>query len=186
MPPPERAQALALLYEYTQGDSLRKHALAVEAALCAYARHLGGDENLWGMAGLLHDFDYERFPSLEDHPFRGAEILRQRGYPEELVHAVLAHASHTGVARQSPLDRALFACDELCGFVVAVALVRPSKRLADVQVDSVTRKFKDKAFARAVSREEIRLGAQELGLPLEDHVGRVLSALQGAAPALGL
>ncbi len=186
MPPPERAQALALLYEYTQGESLRKHALAVEAAVCAYARHLGGDEDLWGMAGLLHDFDYERFPSLEEHPFRGAEILRQRGYPEELVHAVLAHAPHTGVARQSPLDRALFACDELCGFVVAVALVRPSKRLADVQVDSVTRKFKDKAFARAVSREEIRLGAQELGLTLEDHVGRVLSALQGAAPALGL
>jgi len=186
MPLPSRDEALALLYEHTSGESLRRHALAVEAAVRKYARHLAADEESWALAGLLHDMDYERFPSPEDHPFRGAEILRQRGYPEEIVHAVLAHAPHTGVARESPLDRALFACDELCGFVMAVAMVRPSKRLADVEVSSVTKKLKDKAFARNVNRDEIRLGAAELQVEMEEHVARVLGALKGAAASLGL
>lgn len=186
MPLPARAGSLALLHEHTQGESLRRHALAVEAALRDYARRMGGDEELWGAAGLLHDMDYERFPSPQDHPFRGAEILRRHGYPEELVHAVLAHAPHTGVARESLLDRVLFACDELCGFLVAVALVRPSKRLADVEVSSVTMKLKDKAFARNVSRDEIRRGAEEISAPLEEHIAAVLGALKLAAPGLGL
>lgn len=186
MPLPPRGVSLTLLHEHTQGESLRRHALAVEAAVREYARRLGGDEELWGAAALLHDMDYERFPSLEDHPFRGVEILRRRGYPEEMVHAVLAHAPHTGVPRDTPLDRALFACDELCGFVMAVALVRPSKKLADVQVSSVTKKLKDRAFARNVNRDEIRQGAAELSIDFDEHVGRVLGALQRIAPELGL
>jgi len=186
MPTPPRQEALDLLYEHTQGESLRRHALAVEAAVRAYARFLGGDEAQWGLAGLLHDLDYERFPSLEDHPFRGVEILRERNYPEEIIHAVLAHASHTGTARLSQLDRVLFACDELCGLIVAAALVQPSKRLADVKVSSVKKKLKDKAFARGVNREEIRLGVQELQVEMDEHVGRVLEALKSAAPELGL
>lgn len=186
MPLPPRAASLALLHEHTQSESLRRHALAVEAALRDYARLQGGDEELWGAAGLLHDMDYERFPSPQDHPFRGVEILRERGYPEELVHAVLAHASHSGVPRESPLDKALFACDELCGFLVAVAMVRPSKRLAEVELSSVTKKLRDKAFARNVNREEILVGARELGLDLPEHVSRVLASLQRIAPELGL
>ncbi len=186
MPLPPRSESLALLHEHTRSDSLRRHALAVEAALRDYASRLGGDTELWGAAGLLHDMDYERFPSPQDHPFRGAEILRRRGYPEELVHAVLAHAPHTGVPRLSPLDRALFACDELCGFLVAVAMVRPSKRIAEVEVPSVTKKFKDKAFARNVSRDDMRLGAEELAIELPQHIASVLTALQRIAPELGL
>jgi putative nucleotidyltransferase with HDIG domain len=183
---PSRDEALALLHEHTQGDSLRRHALAVEAAMREYARHFGCEEELWALAGLLHDMDYESYPSLQDHPFKGAEILRRRDYPETLVHAVLAHAPHTGVARDSLLDRSLFACDELCGFVMAVAMVRPSRRLADVEVGSVVKKLKDKAFARNVNREEIRLGAAELQIELDAHIARVLAALKGAAPLLGL
>jgi putative nucleotidyltransferase with HDIG domain len=183
---PSRAEALALLHEHTQSDSLRRHALAVEAAVRGYAGILGGEPEMWGLAGLLHDLDYERFPSPQEHPFRGAEILRRRGYPEELVHAVLAHASHTGVERTSPLDHALFACDELCGFVMAVAMVRPSRRLAEVEVPSVLKKLKDKAFARNISREDIRQGAERLQVPLDEHVGRLLSFLRPEAPALGL
>lgn len=175
-----------LLHEHTQNESLRRHALAVEAAVCAYARMLGGREALWGLAGLLHDLDYERYPSLQDHPFRGAEILRDWNYPEEVVHAVLSHAAHTGVPRLSALDRALYACDELCGLIVAVALVQPSKKLADVKLSSVRKKLKDKAFARSVNREDIHAGAKELSVDLEVHIGRVLEALKEAAPALGL
>ncbi|MCZ6779606.1 MAG: HD domain-containing protein [Acidobacteriota bacterium] len=186
MPTPPRQEALDLLYEHTHGESLRRHALAVEAAVRAYARLLGGDEELWGLAGLLHDLDYERFPSLEDHPFRGVEILRERTYPEEIIHAVLAHAPHTGTPRLSPLDRVLFACDEICGLIIAAALVQPSKRLADVKVSSVKRKLKDKAFARSVNREEIRQGVQELEVDMDEHIGRVLEALRSAAPELGL
>ncbi|MEE9219544.1 MAG: HDIG domain-containing metalloprotein [Acidobacteriota bacterium] len=181
-----REQALALLYEHTRGESLRRHALAVEAAVRSYARLLGGDEELWGLAGLLHDLDYERYPSADDHPYRGAEILRQQGYPEDVVQAVLSHASHTGVARRSPLDRALFACDELCGLIVAAALVQPSKQLAEVKASSVKKKLKDKSFARNVNRDEIRQGAEELEVDLGDHIGRVLEALRGVASSLGL
>jgi putative nucleotidyltransferase with HDIG domain len=183
---PTRAEALALLHEHTQSESLRRHALAVEAAVRGYALPLGGDPELWGLAGLLHDLDYERYPSPQDHPFRGAEILRRSGYPEELVHAVLAHASHTGVERGSPLDHALFACDELSGFLMAVAMVRPSRRLADVEVPSVLKKLKDKAFARNISRDEIRQGAEALRVELGEHVGRVLESLRQVAPSLGL
>ena len=186
MPTPPRQEALDLLHEHTHGESLRRHALAVEAAVRAYARFLGGDEELWGVAGLLHDLDYERFPSLKDHPFRGVEILREHTYPEEIIHAVLAHASHTGTPRLSRLDRVLFACDELCGLIVAAALVQPTRRLAEVKISSVRKKLKDKAFARSVNREEIRQGVQELEVDMDEHIGRVLEALKAAAPELGL
>ena len=181
-----RDDALSLLHEYTASEGLRAHAYAVEAAMRAYARRLGGDEELWGIVGLLHDFDYERFPTLADHPFRGAEILRQHGWPEEIVAGCLAHAPLTGVPRDTPLRRAIFAVDELTGLITAVALVRPSKKIADVEVKSVRKKMKNKAFAAAVSREDIGLGAQEMGLPLEEHIGVVLGAMQGVAHQLGL
>jgi putative nucleotidyltransferase with HDIG domain len=186
MPYPTRDEAHALLTEHTTKDALLKHAYAVEAAMRAYARKLGGNEEEWGAVGLLHDFDYERYPSLEDHPFRGAEILRERGYPEEMIQAVLGHAAHTGVARETPMARALFAVDELTGLVTAVALVRPSKSVADVTVKSVKKKLKDKSFAANVSREDIRQGAEELGVDLDEHIGFVVEAMRGVAPALGL
>ena len=186
MQTPSRDEAWALLTEYTQNESLIKHALAVEAAMRRYAREYGEDEDQWGAVGLLHDFDYERYPSLDDHPFRGAEILRSRGYDDAFIKAILSHANHTNVPRESNLEKTLFAVDELCGLVTAVALVRPSKRVADVTVKSVKKKLKDKAFARSVNRDDIREGADGLGVPLDEHIGHVIAAMTDSADALGL
>lgn len=180
----DRAQALALLHEYTQSESLRKHALAVEACCRWYAPE--PERDLWGLAGLLHDFDYERWPQVPDHPLEGNKILRAKGYPEPLLHAILAHCEQTGARRESPLDITLFACDELAGFLTACALVKPGRTLAEVEPASVRRKLKDKAFARSVSRADIEQGASELGLPLDTHIANCLAALQAIAPALGL
>lgn len=181
-----RDDALVLLHEWTQKDGLRKHAYGVEAAMRAYARRYGEDAEAWAVVGLLHDFDYERYPDAENHPFRGAEELRRRGLDETLVRAILAHASYTGVPRDTLVAKALFAVDELVGLITAAALVTPDKKLAAVGVRSVIKKMKDKAFARAVNRGEIRLGAEELGVPLEEHIGVVLAAMQANAAELGL
>lgn len=183
---PDREEALALLHEYTKGEALRVHALGVEAAMRHYAAHFGEDIERWGVCGLLHDFDYERYPSLDDHPTKGAEILRARGYDEELVIAILGHAPHTGVPRETRMAKTLFAVDELTGFIGAVALVRPSKKVADVKVKSVKKKLKTPAFARNVSREEIAEGAEELGVDLDEHIQRCIDALTAEADALGL
>jgi putative nucleotidyltransferase with HDIG domain len=183
---PSRAQALAILTEHTSGESLLKHAYAVEAAMRFYAVRGGADAEAWGVAGLLHDFDYERYPSLEDHPFKGAEILRARGVDEGLIQTILSHAPHTGVAPATPMQKTLYAVDELCGFVTAVALVRPSKKLADVEPSSVKKKLKDKGFARNVSREDIVAGAELIGLPLDEHIRNVIDALKPVAGELGL
>ena len=183
---PTRPEAFAILTEHTQGESLLKHALAVEGAMRYYAAWAGEDVEAWGVAGLLHDFDYERYPSLEDHPFRGAEILRTRGIDEELIQTILSHGDHTGVERTTPMRRTLFAVDELSGFITAVTLVRPSKKISDVEPSSVKKKLKDKAFARNISREDIRRGAELLGLSEEEHIANVLSALKAIAPDLGL
>lgn len=184
MPDLDRGAALALLHEYTKSESLRKHALAVEACCRAYAPE--SERELWGITGLLHDFDYERWPNLPDHPLQGNRILTELDYPEPLRHAILAHCSQTGVARETPLDKTLFACDELAGFLTACALVKPNKSLAEVEPAGVQRKLKDKAFARSVSRADILQGASELGVPLEQHIAFCLEALRGIAPALGL
>lgn len=181
-----RNEGLALLHEWTAKDALRKHGYGVEAAMRAYARRSGEDEEKWGLVGLLHDFDYERFPDAENHPWRGAEELRRREFPEDMVRAVLSHASYTGVPRDTPMARTLFAVDELVGLITAAALVQPDKKVAAVTVASVIRKMKDKAFARAVNRDEIREGAADLGLTLEEHIGVVLQALQEQAGVLGL
>lgn len=181
-----RDDAWALLTEFTQNENLQKHALAVEAAVRGYARLWSEDETAWGVTALLHDFDYERYPDLADHPFRGAEILRERGYPEWLVRAVLSHADHTGVARESRLEHTLFACDEMAGFVTAAALVRPSKSLLDLEAKSVVKRMKEKAFARAVSRDDLRRGADEIGVALDEHVARVIAFMREQADALGL
>ena len=186
MPYPTRAEAWAVLTEYTQSDSLIKHALAVEAAMRAYARKFGENEEAWGVVGLLHDFDYEKHPTLDEHPMKGAEVLRARGYPEEMIRAILSHASHTGVPRVTRMAKALYAVDELTGFVTAVALVRPNKRVADVEPKSVKKKMKDKAFARAVNRDEIREGAELLGVEFDEHVQTVIDAMAAAARELGL
>ena len=183
---PSRTEAYTILTEHTHGDSLIKHALAVEGAMRFYAARAGEDAEAWGVAGLLHDFDYEKYPSLDDHPYRGAEILRARGIDEELIQTILSHGDHTGVPRDTPMRRALFAVDELSGFVTAVALVRPSKKLEDVEPSSVKKKLKDKAFARNVSRDDIRRGAELLGLSEDEHIANVLTALKGIAPTLGL
>jgi putative nucleotidyltransferase with HDIG domain len=183
---PTRAEALAILQEHTHGDSLLKHAYAVEAAMRFYAARFGEDTERWAVVGLLHDFDYERFPSLDDHPFRGAEILRSRAYDDELIQAILSHADHAGVPRTTSLQKALFAVDELCGFVTAVTLVRPSRKIEDVEASSVKKKLKDKAFARNVSRDDIARGAELLGLPLDDHIANVITAMKRVAPELGL
>ena len=183
---PTRDEALSLLHEYTESPALRAHARSVEAAMRAYARHYGEDEERWGVAGLLHDFDYERHPTLEEHPFRGAEILRQRGYDEALIEAVLGHAPHTGHPRTTRMARALYAVDELCGFITAVALVRPSRRVAEVEVQSVKKKMKAPAFARSVSREDIVKGAEELGVDLDDHIRRCVAAMAEVAAEIGL
>ena len=182
----ERAAAWSLLTEFTQSESLRKHAMAVEACMRAYARKFGEDEQQWGVVGLIHDFDYEKYPSLDDHPMRGSEILEQRGWPEDIRRAILSHADHTGVARQTRLEHALFACDELAGFITAVALVKPGKSLAEVDARSVRKKMKDKAFARSVSRDDITKGAQELGVELEQHITFCIDAMKAIAGELGL
>ncbi len=182
----DREAAWGLLTEFTQSESLRKHGRAVEACMRAYARQFGEDEERWGVVGLIHDFDYEKYPSLDDHPMRGSEILQQRGWPEEIRRAILSHADHTGVARQTRLEHALFACDELAGFITAVALVKPGKSLAEVDARSVRKKMKDKAFARSVSREDITKGAQELGVELEQHIAFCIDAMKGIAGELGL
>jgi predicted hydrolase (HD superfamily) len=180
-----RDEALAILHEYTQGESLRRHAYAVEAALRAYARRYGEDEAWWGNVGLLHDFDWEIHPALPQHPLEGSALLRERGAPEAMVQDVLAHAPFTGVPRDSQLRRVLFAVDELTGFITAVALVRPSRSLDDLEAKSVRKKMKDKGFAAAVSREDLQLGADELGLSLEEHITVVIEAMRGIAGELG-
>jgi putative nucleotidyltransferase with HDIG domain len=181
-----RQAAWELLTEYTKGDSLLKHALAVEAAVRGYARKFGGDEEGWGVVALLHDFDYERWPTLEEHPFRGSEILRAKGYPEWVIRAILSHADYSGVPRETPLEKTLFACDEMAGFVTAASLVRPSKSILDLEAPSVVKRMKDKAFARGVKREDLRAGAELLGLPLEEHIGNVIAFMRERAEALGL
>ena len=181
-----RDAAWVLLSEFTTNENLLKHALAVEAAVRHYARLWGEDEQAWSAVALLHDFDYERYPTLEDHPFRGAEILRERGWPEWVIHAVLSHADHTKTARETRLEHTLFACDEMAGFVTAAALVRPSKSVLDLEASSVVKRMKDKAFARAVSRDDLRKGAEELGLPLPDHITNVIAGMRSVAGQLGL
>jgi len=181
-----RQDAWALVTEFTQSEALRKHMLAVEAAVRGYAREFGEDEDDWGAVALLHDFDYERYPDQENHPFRGVEILQQRGYPEWVTRAILSHADYSGVPRQSRLEKTLYACDEMSGFVTAAALVRPSKSVLDLEASSVMKRMKDKAFARAVSRDDLRRGAEEMGLPLEQHITNVVRFLRERADALGL
>jgi predicted hydrolase (HD superfamily) len=186
-----RADALALVHEYTQSEALRRHMYAVEAAMRAYARKSGENEDTWGVVGLLHDFDYERWPNAEhaadrEHPAEGSRILAEKGVGEDLRRAILGHASYCGVPRDTPLARTLFAVDELCGFLVACALVRPSRSLTDLEVGSVKKKLKDKAFARGVSRDDIRQGAEELGVELDAHIAFVLEALRPIERELGL
>lgn len=183
---PDREAALTLLHEYTAGESLRRHAYAVEAAVRGYARRMGEDEALWSVTALLHDFDYERWPSQEDHPYRGVEILKQHGYPEVVTRAILSHADYSGVSRDSLLEKVLYACDEMSGFVTAAALVRPSRSVMDLEASSVKKRMKDKAFARAVPREDLTAGAEALGLPLEVHIANVIESLREVADDLGL
>ena len=185
-PLPSREQAWDLLCQYTEKEALRKHALAVEAAVRHYARLWGEDEELWGITALLHDFDYERWPDAENHPYRGVEILAAQGYPELMRTAILGHAPYTGVPRETRLARTLYACDELAGFVTAVALIKPSRKIADVDVSSVRKRLKEKGFARGVHREDVYAGAEEIGLPLEEHIENVIQALRGEAESLGL
>jgi putative nucleotidyltransferase with HDIG domain len=181
-----RDSVLTLLHEYTKSENLLKHALAVEASMRAYARKYGEDEEKWGIVGLIHDFDYEMYPNAPDHPSKGSEILRERGFPEDIRRAILGHADYMNVPRDTLMAKSLYACDELCGLITAVALVRPSKKLADVEVSSVRKKMKDKAFARSVNREDIEWGAAELGVDLNGHIQIVLDAMKTIAPQLGL
>jgi putative nucleotidyltransferase with HDIG domain len=182
-----RQAAWELLTEYTKNESLLKHALSVEAAMRAYASRLGGDPEEWAVVGLVHDFDYEQCPSQEaGHPFKGGEILRSKGYPEHLIRAVLSHADYSGLARETPMEKALFACDELCGFITAAALIRPTKSVLDLEASSVRKRMKDKAFARNVRREDIVAGAELLGVDLNQHIAFVIEAMRGVADELGL
>jgi putative nucleotidyltransferase with HDIG domain len=183
---PDKSEAESILEEWTKNKNLRKHAYAVEAAMRAYAAKLGEDPDRWGIVGLLHDFDYEKYPDLKDHPFKGVEYLKEQGYSDELTEAILAHAEHTGASRDTVLKKCIFAVDELTGLIVAVALVRPSKKLADVSVESVLKKWKEKAFAAGVDREIIERGAGELGVELTEHIETVLKAMQGISEKLGL
>jgi putative nucleotidyltransferase with HDIG domain len=186
---PTRQDAWELLCEYTKGESLRRHAVAVETAMRACAPRYGeegADVDEWGLTGLLHDFDYEMFPTAEEHPFKGSEIMRERGYPEHIRRAIMGHATYTGVPRDTQMAKALFATDELCGFLVACALVRPSKSLDDMEVSSVKKKLKDKAFARTVNRDDIHQGVAELGVPLEEHIKFVIDALRPVQEEIGL
>jgi predicted hydrolase (HD superfamily) len=195
----DRRSAWGLLTEFTHSESLRKHALAVEACMRACAEKFANDaerssasalglsqQDLWGIVGLVHDFDYEKYPSLDDHPFKGNEILRERGWPEMIRRAILSHAEYSGVSRDTPMEKALFACDELAGFITAVALIKPAKSLAEVDTRSVRKRMKDKAFARKVKREDIVNGAAALGVDLDEHIALCISALQGIAAELGL
>jgi len=190
MEPKTRNDAWQLLTEFTQSESLRKHALAVEACMRACSRRLGGgsaeEEELWGIVGLIHDFDYDRWPSLEDHPYKGNEILKERGYADEIRRAIMSHAEYTGVTRDTPMEKALFACDELAGFITAVALIKPGKLLAEVDSKSVRKRMKDKAFARKVNRDDIINGAAALGVDLDDHIAFCIEALKPIAKELGL
>jgi predicted hydrolase (HD superfamily) len=181
-----RDEALRLMTEYTQSESLRKHMLAVEAAVRGYARLWGEDEEDWGVVALLHDFDYERWPDAANHPFRGVEILKAKGYPDWVTRAILSHAEYSGVPRESRLEHALYACDEMSGFVTAAALVRPSRSVLDLEASSVIKRMKDKAFARAVNREDLRRGAEEIGLPLDQHITNVIAFMRERADDLGL
>jgi predicted hydrolase (HD superfamily) len=181
-----RDAAYALMTEWTAGESLRKHMLAVEAAVRGYARLWGEPEEDWAVVALLHDFDYEKYPDPQDHPFRGVEVLKEKGYPEWVTRAILSHADYSGVPRQSRLEHALFACDEMSGFVTAAALVRPSKSVMDLEASSVMKRMKDKAFARAVNRDDLRKGAEEIGLPLDQHITNVIAFLRERADVLGL
>jgi len=182
----DRNQAWGLLCEYTQSESLRKHMLAVEACMRAYARKFGEDENKWGITGLLHDFDYEKYPTPAEHPFVGNKILEERGYPEEMRRAILSHADYSGVKRESRMEKTLYACDEIAGFITASALVKPNKSLAEVEAKSVRKKMKDKAFARSVNRDDIINGAADLGVDLEEHIAFCIEAMKGIAGELGL
>ena len=182
----DRQAAWDLLCEYTKTEPLRKHALAVEAAMRAYARKLDGDEEQWAAVGLLHDFDYEVHPTLEEHPLKGAEIMRQRGWPEEIIYAVMCHADHLGLDRKTPMDRAIYAVDELTGLIIAVALVRPNKSIDEVDAKAVRKKMKDKSFARAVNREDVVKGAEILGVDLNEHIAFVIEALKPVAAELGI
>ena len=182
----DRDQAWSLLCEYTQSESLRKHMLAVEACMRAYARKFGEDENKWGITGLLHDFDYEKYPTPAEHPFVGNKILEERGYPEEVRRAILSHADYSGVKRESQMEKTLYACDEIAGFITASALVKPNKSLAEVEAKSVRKKMKDKAFARSVNRDDIIHGAADLGVDLEEHIAFCIEAMKGIAGELGL
>jgi len=181
-----REAAWRLLTEYTKSESLLKHALAVEAAVRGYARKFGEPDVEWGIVALLHDFDYERWPTADNHPFRGCEILEAQGYPEWVRRAILSHADYSGVPRESLLEKTLFACDEMAGFVTAATLVRPSKSVLDLEASSVIKRMKDKAFARGVKRDDLRAGAELLGLPLEEHISNVIGFMREQADALGL
>jgi len=188
---PSRDSAWSLLCEYTQNENLRKHALAVEACVRAYARKLGADEELWSVTALLHDFDYERWPNdahspTEEHPAGGSATLREQGYPEEMIRAIVSHADYCNVPRESQLEHTLFACDELAGFLTACALVKPGKSIFEVEADSVKRKLKDKAFARGVNRDDVRKGAEELAIPIEEHIAFCITVMREAADSLGL
>jgi predicted hydrolase (HD superfamily) len=184
--PLSRDAAYALMTEYTQSESLRKHMLAVEASVRGYARLWGEPEEDWSVVALLHDFDYERWPDQQNHPFRGVEILKAQGYPEWVTRAILSHAEYSGVPRESRLEHALYACDEMSGFVTACSLVRPSKSVLDLEASSVMRRMKDKAFARAVNREDLRKGAEEINLPIDQHIGNVITFMRERAEVLGL
>lgn len=180
-----RNDALSLLKEYTKDEALIKHMLAVESAMRAYAKEFNENEEKWGIVGLLHDFDYEQYPTAEGHPLKGSEILKERGLPEDMRRAIISHASYTGVPRDSIMAKALYACDELCGFIIACALVRPNK-ISDLEVSSVKKKMKDKAFAKNVSREAIIEGAEEFGIPLDQHIQFVINAMKSISKELGL
>jgi predicted hydrolase (HD superfamily) len=198
MPTISREAAWKLLTEFTQSESLRKHALAVEACMRACASNYANgasssgaeigltEEDLWSIVGLIHDFDYEKYPSLEDHPYKGNEILKERGWPEVIRRAIMSHAEYTGVTRDTPMEKALFACDELAGFITAVALIKPGKSLAEVDVKSVRKRMKDKAFARKVNREDIINGTAQLGIDLDEHIKLCIGAMNGKAAELGL
>src|SRR5438477_11205907 len=182
----DRDAGWGLLTEFTQSESLRKHALAVEACMRAYAKKFGENQDLWGIVGLIHDFDYEKYPTPEEHPYKGNEILKQRGYSDEIRRAIMSHAEYSGVSRDTRMEKALFACDELAGFITACTLVKPSKSLAEVEASSVKKKMKDKAFARSVSRQDIIEGAADLGVDLEAHIAFCIEAMKGIAAELGL
>lgn len=181
-----RESAWSLLCEYTQSENLRKHMLAVEACMRAYARKFGQDENTWGITGLLHDFDYEKYPTPQEHPMVGSKVLEERGYPEDVRRAILSHADYSGVKRETPMEKTLFACDELAGFITATALVKPGKSLAEVDAKSIRKKMKDKAFARSVSRDDITNGAADLGVDLDQHITFCIEAMKDIAKELGL